>query len=282
MKTVLVAGATGYLGQHVVRALSADGYSVRALGRNEQKLDSVRGDAHECVVGDITNADSLSGVCDGVDVVFSSVGITRQKDGLTYRDVDYRANRNLLAVAESAGVEKFIYVHVLNADKMRHVRLIQAKQAFVEELESADLDHTIVCPTGFFSDMEEFLSMALSGRVYLFGDGHNRVNPVHGADLAEVCSSAVERSVDRIEVGGPEVFTYREIAELAFQVVDKPVRISAIPKSLISAAVGAMRWLTPMSVYGPVQFMASVMTMDIVGEPHGQRTLKEHFRRRSA
>ncbi len=279
MKTVLVAGATGYLGQHVVRALKARGYVVKALGRSKRKLDPVRDDADELIVGDITDPDSLSGLCDGIDVVFSSVGITRQKDGLTYRDVDYQGNRNLLTVAESSGVDKFIYVHVLNADRMPNVALIQAKQAFVDDLERASIKHTIVCPTGFFSDMEEFLSMARSGRVWLFGDGSNQINPIHGADLAEVCASAVESSAGRIEAGGPEVCSYRQIAELAFDAVNKPAKITAIPKGLVSAAVAAMRWLAPVSVYGPIQFMASVMTMDVVTEKHGQHTLKEHFRR---
>ncbi len=277
MKTVLVAGSTGYLGQFVVRALKAKGYQVKALGRSEQKLDAIREIADELVLGSVTEPESLAGICDGVHVVFSSVGITRQKDGLTYRDVDYQGNKNLLVEAESAGIEKFVYVHVLNADRMPNVALIQAKQAFVDDLQQTEIEHMIVCPTGFFSDMEEFLGMARSGRVYLFGDGSNRINPIHGADLADVCVDAIAGSSNRIEVGGPEVFTYREIAELAFEAVGKPAKISSVPEGLVSAAVRAMRWLTPASVYGPLQFMASVMTMDVVGDRHGQRTLDAHF-----
>ena len=156
--------------------------------------------------------------------------------------------------------------------------MIQAKQAFVDELQVSALKHVVVCPTGFFSDMEELLSMARSGRVFLFGDGSSQINPIHGADLAEVCVSALETEQSRVDVGGPEVFTYREIAELAFDVLDRPARIICIPKPLVSAVVGAMRWLTPAKVYGPVEFMAGVMTMDVIGQPYGQRRLAEHFR----
>ena len=279
MKKVLVAGATGYLGQFVVRALKAKGYWIRALGRSAAKLAPVEDYADELFIGEVTDPDSLGGSCDGIDVVFSSVGITRQKDGLTYKDVDYQGNRNLLTIAEASDVSKLVYVHVLNAEKLQHVAMIEAKQAFVDELKRSALDHTVICPTGFFSDMEEFLSMARSGRVYLFGDGSNRINPIHGADLAEVCADALERREQQLDVGGPEVFTYREIAELAFDVLEKPKKITRLPKKLIAGAVGALRWVLPVKTYGPIQFLATVMTMDVVGEMYGQRRLVDHFRR---
>jgi uncharacterized protein YbjT (DUF2867 family) len=281
MKKVLVAGATGYLGRFVVKAFKAKGYWVRALGRSEAKLAPIKELADELFIGEVTDLGSLDGLCDGIDAVFSSVGITRQKDGLTYNDVDYQANRNLLTLAEASDVSKYMYVHVLNAEKLKHVALVQAKQTFVDDLKRSTLDHTVICPTGFFSDMEEVLSMARSGRVYLFGDGSNRINPIHGADLAEVCAETLVRPASEIDVGGPEVFTYREIAELAFDVVDQREKITCIPKYLVSATVGALRWLTPAKVYGPVQFMASVMTMDVIGQPRGQRRLADHFRDRT-
>jgi uncharacterized protein YbjT (DUF2867 family) len=278
MTKVLVAGATGYLGQHVVNAFKAQNYWVRALGRSAAKLAPVEEAADELFIGDVTDPDSLAGLCEGIDVVFSSVGITRQKDGLTYNDVDYRANRNLLTIAEGSGVSTFMYVHVLNAEKLQHLAMIRAKQAFVDELKQSTLDHVVICPTGFFSDMEEFLTMARSGRAYLFGDGSSRINPIHGADLAEFCVGALESQEQQVDVGGPEVFTYRAIAELAFNTLHQPAKITCVPKGLVSAIVGAMRWLTPAKVYGPVEFMASVMTMDVIAQPYGHRRLAEHFR----
>jgi uncharacterized protein YbjT (DUF2867 family) len=90
MKKVLVAGATGYLGRFVVKAFKAKGYWVRALGRSEAKLAPIKELADELFIGEVTDPGSLDGLCDGIDAVFSSVGITRQKDGLTYNDVDYQ------------------------------------------------------------------------------------------------------------------------------------------------------------------------------------------------
>lgn len=279
MKKILVAGATGYLGRHVVKTFKDRGFWVRALGRSASSLAVVEKHTDELFIGELTDPDSVAGLCDGIDVVFSSVGITRQKDGLTYRDVDYQANRNLLTLAEASGVSKFMYVHVLNAEKLQHVALIKAKQAFVDDLKQSSLDHTLICPSGFFSDMEEFLSMARSGRVYLFGNGENRINPIHGADLAEVCADALEREDSQIDVGGPEVLTYREIAELAFDVLDQPPKITCLPQKLVTGSVAVLRWIAPVKMYGPLQFLTAVMTMDVIGKPSGERRLADHFRR---
>jgi uncharacterized protein YbjT (DUF2867 family) len=84
MKRILVAGSTGYLGGFVCRELRARGYFVRALARSPEKLAPLRESLDEVVEAQITQPDSLEHVCDGIDVVFSSVGITRQKDGLTF------------------------------------------------------------------------------------------------------------------------------------------------------------------------------------------------------
>ena len=104
MKKILVAGATGYLGRNVVKAFKDRGYWVRALGRSEARLDPIKEFADELFTGEVTDPASLDGLCDGIDVVFSSVGITRLKDGLSFEDVDYQGNMYLLTVAESSGV----------------------------------------------------------------------------------------------------------------------------------------------------------------------------------
>ncbi len=102
MQKILVAGATGYLGKFVVWELSERGYWIRALVRNQAKLDrtgpflepSVKDRTNKVFIGEVTKPETLKGVCDGIDIVFSSVGITHQKDKLSYQNVDYRGNKN--------------------------------------------------------------------------------------------------------------------------------------------------------------------------------------------
>jgi len=277
MQRVFVAGATGYLGGFVVRELKDRGYSVRALVRSSRRAEALGEIADEMIEGQVTQPETLESVCEGIDVVFSSVGITRQKDGLTFHDVDYQGNRNLLNEAIRAGVKKFVYVSVFNGPEQRHLDIVDAHEEFVEELKASGIDYTVIRPTGYFSDMGEFFEMAKKGRVYLIGNGTNRVNPIHGADLAAACAKAIEGREIEIDVGGPETMTWNDVAALAFEVLGRPAKISHVPAWLMWTVVRLVR------VFNRHQgellaFFTTMSTTDVVAPVVGTHTLGAHFR----
>ena len=115
----------------------------------------------------MTKPATLEGIARDVDVVISAIGITRQKDGLRYQDVDYQGNLNLLKEAIRSGAKKFVYVSVLHADQMSDLQIIQAKERFVGELRNWGLDYAVIRPNGYFTDMLAFLNMAKGGQVFL-------------------------------------------------------------------------------------------------------------------
>jgi uncharacterized protein YbjT (DUF2867 family) len=272
MTRVLVAGATGYLGGSVAREMKRRGHVVRALVRRTTDLE-----VDEVVRGEVTRPETLEGVCDGMDVVFSSVGITRQRDGLTFRDVDYQGNRNLLEEALRAGVKRFIYVSILNGPDLEHLDIVRAHEDFVRDLKASGLEWVVMRPTGFFSDMEEVLNMARRGRVYLFGRGECRVNPIHGADLAVCCADGLEGESREIDVGGPETMTWREIGTIALEAAEKPVKLTSIPVWVMSAIIGVTRLFSRHSAE-LMAFFTTMATQDVVGPATGSRKLGDHFR----
>ena len=278
MKRILVAGSTGYLGGFVCQELQARGHFVRALARSPEKLAPVRDSLDEVVEAEVIRPGTLEHICDGIDVVFSSVGITRQKDGLTFRDVDYRGNKNLLDVALRAGVQKFVYVSAVNGARLRHLDIVDAHEAFVEELEASGLEHTVVRPTGYFSDMSEVLEMARKGRVWLIGSGTNRVNPIHGADLAVACADAIESGETEIAIGGPQTMTWREVAELAFKVLRQPPKVTSVPAWLMWTLVRLVRLFNRHQAE-LLAFFTTMATTDVVAPSTGTRTLEGHFER---
>ncbi len=278
---ILVAGATGYLGRFVARELKARGHFVRALTRSEHKLDDLRDELDEIFIGEVTRPETLQGMCDGIDIVFSSVGITKQKDGLSFYDVDYRGNHNLLALALEAGVPNFMYTSVLNGPKLRRLAIIDAHERFVDELCASGLNYCIVRPTGYFSDMEELFKMALKGRVYLFGNGEHRTNPIHGADLAAVCADNLERHNAVIPVGGPQTATYRQFAHEAFAALGRTEKITGVPLWVMSATV-ALTKLFNKHQGELLDFLSTMMTSEVVAESAGHRTLPDYFRNLAA
>ncbi|MEP2023278.1 MAG: SDR family oxidoreductase [Reichenbachiella sp.] len=277
MKNILVAGASGYLGTYIVKGLQAKNKSIQAMARNRQKLLDLNLSPEQMVVAEVTKPETLRGKLDGIDVVISTVGITRQKDNLSYMDVDFQANMNLLLEAKRSGVKKFIYISAIHGDKMRHLKIMEAKERFVDALKQSGMEYVIVRPNGFFSDMKDFLDMAKRGRVYLFGHGNFQLNPIHGSDLAEVVIDAIKSKKKEINVGGPDILTQNEIAELALQAWMRPPKISHVPDWVRRALLWFLRKFTSSKTYGPFEFFLTLMAQDNVAPRYGVQRLQSFF-----
>ncbi|MFK7774465.1 MAG: SDR family oxidoreductase [Saprospiraceae bacterium] len=277
MKKILVAGSTGYLGSHIVQHLQQQQMDFKAIARNTQKLETIGIPPSKIIEAQVTDKNSLAGTCEGIDVVISTIGITRQKDGLTYMDVDYQANKNLLEEAIKSGVKKFIYVSVLHGEELTHLKICEAKEKFVQALKNSGLDFCIIRPSGFFSDMKEFYEMAKNGRVYLFGNGQTKVNPIHGADLAKVCVDAISKTKKVINVGGREILSHQDIAEIAFQAVSKKPKITYIPDWVRRLLLRLASIFMGKAQYGTTEFFLNVMVMDMATNPYGRHSIKEFF-----
>ncbi len=281
MDTVVVAGATGYLGRHIVVELAERGHAVRAIVRSRERAEehgpfgspSLRDLVADWVVGPVTDPAFVSGVCAGADRVVSALGVTRQK--ASPWDVDFLANLRLLEDAERAQLRSFLYVNVLHAASGRSL-ILRSKAAFAAVLERSALAHQIVNPSGYFSDISDFLAMARAGLVVLPPAGDVRVAPIHGADLARFCVDHLGDASGSWDVGGPDVFTYPEIGRLALAAVGRRERMVALPQGLLSAVV----WVASRLGERPgdlAQFFAEGLTQDAVGERFGAHHLADYF-----
>ena len=285
MKTVLVAGAAGYLGRYVAVEFRNRGYHVRAFVRDPDKLKSsgsglspaIHDIVHEVFIGDATRPESLHGLCDGIDIVFSSMGLTHPDRLATWEGVDHIGNRNILDLARQAMVQKFVYVSVFRPEEMPGSSVVLAHERFVEDLKASGIDYAVIRPNAYFSDMAQFMKLARSGHIFWLGDGSGRINPIHGEDLAKVCVDAAEGAAREIEVGGPEMFTYLSLFELAFDAVGREPRITFIPLWLGEAALGLLRFFSP-KLAGAAAFLVEVNKMDNDAPPYGTHRLKEYFR----
>ncbi len=282
--TAVVAGATGYIGKFAVIAFQQAGYRVRAITRDERRLaqrgpfhaSGVREYCDEVVVAEVTKPETLEGVMGDAEVVFSSVGISRQRDRLSFEQVDYQANRNLIDQAERAGVNKFIYVSMWGPEEIADLAITRAHERVVGDLANSPLDYAVVRPSGYFSDMGALMDMAKRGRALIVGPGNNRFNPVHGADVARVAVESVTSKAIDHGVGGPDVYTQCEAAELAFEVLGKPAKLTHIPMWL---ARGGVRLIGLLSTqFGDLaDFIVTAGEIDGVAPQNGKHSLRSHF-----
>ncbi len=283
-KKVLVAGASGYIGRYAVKEFKDRGYSVRALVRDPEKLKTIG--AHlepaiyhlvdEIVVGDVTNPESIKGICKGIDFVFSSLGLTSPDPKLTSNEVDYLGNKRILDQAIEEHVSRFIYISVFNQDKMAEILSIKAHELFVADLKKSGLSWAVIRPNGYFSDMGRFFSMAQSGHIFMVGEGEKKINPVHGADLAKVCVDALEGENREIAVGGPDIYTFREVMELAFHAVGKNPWITPLPMWLAEGGL-MVTGLFNRNLADLLSFAVEALKLDHVAPPYGTRHLTDFF-----
>ncbi len=277
MAKVLVIGATGYLGSHMVAELKRAGHWVRALSRREGAFADAPHKPDEVFVGEATRPETLEGLCDGIDYVFSALGQTRQKGRLSPWDVDYGANKAVLERAVAAGVRQFLFISVVRPELSIDLDIVAAREALVRNMAGSGIAHTVVRATGFFSDMDEVLEMARGGRVWLLGAGRSQINPVDGTDVAKAAIAAFGTDIAEIEIGGPDVFTYEEIGALAFDVLGTKPRMTHVPLWIVNAALAVLRHVNRRQ-YNTFAFLARMMQNDIIAPRTGTRHLRDAFR----
>jgi uncharacterized protein YbjT (DUF2867 family) len=278
---VVVAGATGYLGRHLVARASDTGYRVRAIVRSRMRAEepgpfgspSLAGHVDEWLEGETTDPSFVRGACRGARRVMSALGVTRQK--ASPWDVDYLANLRLLEDAEREGVGSILYVGVMHASAGRSL-IARSKAAFAEVLGRSPLVHQVINPSGYFSDLTDMLRMARIGLAFLPPDPGVRTAPIHAADLARFCVERIGDVSGSWDVGGPDVLTYREIAQLASAALGKRSRAVTIPMGAVRAAV----WVATRIGGRPAniaQFLADGLTRDAVGERCGEHHIDAYF-----
>ena len=280
MKRVLVAGASGFLGREVVRVLQSRGHWTRAICRSSARAQGLP--ASEILIADALHPDGLKGAANGVDVVFSCLGQTVSPDLFIMRPgylaVDIPANRNLLKLAKDAGVQRFVYVSVLHADRFPQVAYLYAHAQVAAAVKSSGLSYGIIEPTGFFSHFKVLLDLVESNRAVVFGNGNSKTNPIHDEDLAGICADAIETGDSEVvSAGGPSVYTRREMLERAAEVLGKPANIREVPLWIPGVISRLAKWPAP-RVADLMGFLQILGAEDFVAPCMGKRTLEDHLR----
>ncbi len=285
MKFILVAGAAGYLGRHVIAELKRKGHRVRALVRHREQLwkrgetlaPAVGAQVDEIVTADLVYPQSLRGICHQIEAVISCATLSPRETQLNHEQVDYHGNRNLLIEAINAGsVNKFVYVSIFNDPSAQNMDIVKAKAQFVQDLQNSVMTSYVIRPTLFYPEMLPLLYMAQSGRIWLPGGAKLKLNPIHGQDLAEVCVKGLVAKEKEVDVGGPQTMTLESIAQTAFKALNKPPKISAAPGPLDSVVRQSLN-LFKRDQVAAYDFLRSDILRSGVAPAHGSHDLQAYF-----
>lgn len=274
---VLIAG-TGILGRNLIRLYLNRGDNVRALAFSEREFEGLNHPRLETVTADVTQSETLAGVCDQMDAVISCIGITRIKGKLSHMDVDFQGNVNLLREAEQADVGKFGFISPEGTDRgYQSVPLLEAKFHLEETLKTSAIPWVIFHAGGFFSDLLEMGKAARHGPMFIIGSGQNYFTPVDVRDLAEVMVAEMDqRANETISVGGPEELSWNEICRACFSHYKRKPKIIPIPKGFCNFSLKILKPFNA-GAYAMGKLMVFMSTDNFPSQKRGHRRFSAYL-----
>ncbi len=249
IKQVTVFGASGFVGRGIVRALARRGYLIKAASRRIELAETLKtaGDVGQIMLmrANVRFPQSVSAAVLGSQAVINATGIPWQRGRQRYQSVHAGGAKAIAEAATTMGVARLIHVSGIGTDNRgttnRYIKSkIDAEDAIVANFPNA----TIVRPSVVFGPNDALFNRmaAIAAKapfVPLVGNGSAKLQPVFvgdvGAAVAELLARpATARSV--FELGGPKVYSYREIAQLTLREIDRKKRIIGIPAPLMKMA----------------------------------------------
>lgn len=279
MKIVL-AGAFGNLGFEILKALVHDGHTVIAADLKEKENNGLEG-KYEFRCIDATNPVTLRGLCDGADIVITTMGLTGASVKFTAYDIDYQGNLNLYHEAEKANVKKFNYISVIacNEPGAEKVPMLHAKYMMEEEIRKGSLDYVIYRPTGYFYDIAKVFKPYIDkGEMQLLKGYHGvKANVVDCPDFARYIVEHMNDTNKLYEVGGKETYTYEEMAKMCFRAAGKPVIIKDSPIWMFSILANLPK-IKKSGRHDIILFSKWTLSHDLVGKDiAGDASFKEYI-----
>lgn len=232
----LVVGATGMLGGLITRRLAAAGKPVRMLVSQGSDYRSLVEAGAEPIRGDLKDPPSLTRAVHGVTTVITTANSARRVPPDTVEAVDLNGNRELIDAARSAGVDHFVFISgtpQTTADSP--VPFVAAKGMTEDRLRESGMAWTILAPEPYF---EVWVAMVVAGpvlsggEVVYVGSGERRHTMISVADVAEFAAGSVDNQAARgrrLEIGGPDAFSWKEAVAAFEPVVGRRIVHRGVP-----------------------------------------------------
>ncbi|MEE8445018.1 MAG: complex I NDUFA9 subunit family protein [Alphaproteobacteria bacterium] len=226
---VCVFGGTGFVGRHVVRCLARAGARVRVVGRDPEAGMHLKpmGEPGQIVLtgGDLLDAGSVAAAAADADMVVNLVGILYESGRYTFAEVHAEGARRVAEAARGGGAGRLVQISAIGASRRSPAVYARTKAAGEAAAAKAFPGATVVRPSIVFGPEDEFFNRfaalaQMAPALPLFGGGHTRFQPVYVGDLADAIVRILgdrQTAGKTYELGGPDIFTFREVLELVLR-----------------------------------------------------------------
>jgi uncharacterized protein YbjT (DUF2867 family) len=243
--TLLVVGATGTLGRQVVRRAVDEGYKVRCLVRSLKKAAFLKEWGAELVKGDLCYPETLVGALEGVTQVIDA-STSRATDSLTIKQVDWEGKVALVQAAKSAGIERFIFFSILDAEKYPNVPLMEIKRCTELFIVESGLNYTILRLAGFMQGLigQYGIPILENQPVWVTGES----SPVAYMDTQDIAKFAIraltvpDTEKQTFPLVGTRSWSAEEIIDICERLSGKDAKITRMPLGLLRGVQGLLRF----------------------------------------
>ncbi len=264
-KTVAVTGATGFIGAHLVRALSAPEFVVRCLARDPEQLRDMPGGA-EVVAGSLQDEAAVGRLMRGASSVIHLAGAICGRNRQAFHSVNVDGAKVCARLARDAGVGRFVHVSSLAAREPQLSDYAASKRASeaAVQAEAGDMSWVIVRPPAVYGPGDRgtlpLISQLTKSKALVPANPAARMSLLYVSDLVNALVRLCmvrepEGSIHEMDDGTPGGYNWSDLAGTASQVLGYPVTVRFLPKQVVSAAAyGALAWTKisgQASVFGP-------------------------------
>jgi NADH dehydrogenase len=249
IRQITVFGGSGFVGRAIVQALAREGYMIRVAVRRIGLANAVKafGDVGQInlMQANLRMPASVTAAVQGSDAVVNAAGIPFQRGKQTYQAVHGDGARHIADACTTMGIQRLVHVSGIGADNRSSTNAyLKSKVAAEDAIIAGFTSATILRPSVVFGPYDALFTRlaeiaAKAPFVPVVGDGSARVQPVFAADVGRAVVAVLQRPATArtvFELGGPRVYSYRELAKLVLLEIDRQKPIIGVPAPLMKIA----------------------------------------------
>jgi len=274
-RVVTVFGGTGFLGRYAVRALLPTRATVIAAARRPRRAEFTPGELGQVVpvAADVLDQDSVARAVANADVVVNMVGILYERRRGAFHAIHVEGARRVARAAAAAGAKRLIHISALGADPASRSEYARTKAAGEAAVRAEFPGAVIVRPSLAFGPEDDFFNRfaaiaRLAPALPLIGGGHTRFQPIYAGDVGAAIAALVARddtAGQTFELGGPRVYSFRELMELLLAEIDRRRLLVSLPFALAIIQAWFLEQPTRIvSWFAPALAPAPLLTRDQV------------------
>ena len=245
---IIITGATGFVGEEVVKQVRATGHPVRAIVRDPRRASWLaQRYGAELFHGNVLYAPSIEGAMRGAKCVIHLVGIIREWKENTFERVHVQATKHVVDEAKKSGVKRFLHMSALGTRENARSRYQQTKWAGEDCVRKSGLAWTIFRPSFIYGPKDKAINTLakLVQRlpfVPVLGSGNTKIQPISVANVARAFVGAIrnDESISHVyDLCGPEAFTWNELYDKLQRILGtrKPKWHLPLPIARVQAAL---------------------------------------------